>query len=107
METMMNKRIFGAALGALLLGGSALANASGLRDLFNLLPHPEQRFEERHEHDARYLDWHRDARGLDRHDTFHRDRDDLRREHRFDAHRDYDRDDHPRFAWHGHDHDRR
>jgi hypothetical protein len=100
----MNTRIIGAAIGALLLGGSTLANAHGLDDLFRFLPHPERRADDRHDDHAPYRAWHREYRGFARHDEHRWDHERMqpREEHRFEARRDYDRDDHPGFAWQRH-----
>jgi hypothetical protein len=80
---MMNTRIIGAAIGALLLGGTTLANAGGLDDLFRLLPHPEVRADHRDDH-RQEMAWHRDDRGFTRHEEYQRAPD----EDRFEAHRD-------------------
>ena len=87
-----------AAIGIALLAGSTLAKADGLHDLFNFLPHLERHGDDRDDHHARYLGWHREYRGFARHDRYNDDR------YRFEARRDYDRNDHPGSAgrWHEH-----
>lgn len=92
----MKAKLTTAAIGIALLAGSTLAKADGLHDLFNFLPHLERHADDRDDHHARYLGWHRDYRGFARHDRYNDDR------HRFEARRDYDRNDHPGSAgrWH-------
>jgi hypothetical protein len=114
---MMKTRIMSAAIGALLLGGAALANAGPLDDLFRLLPHPEVRAEQHDDHGS-YMAWHRESRDMMRYRQYQRmhERDRWHDDQRFDARRDHDRDNHPSFGGHdrddhprfgGHDHDGR
>jgi hypothetical protein len=90
----MNSKMIGAAVGVLMLGGTTLASAHGLDDLFRLLPHPAQRVEHRDDHDH-YARWHREYRGLPHHDDSRWERSRAHDVQRFDH------DDHSRFAWHG------
>jgi len=55
----MKRTLIAAAAGALLLGGTTLANAHGLEDWFRLRPHSEAR----DDHDS-HMRWHREARGF-------------------------------------------
>jgi hypothetical protein len=82
---MMNIKMLSAAIGALLLGGTTLANAGPLDDLFHSLPHPEIRADHRNDH-SDYLAWHREYRGFDRHETLKRERFHERHHPRFDRH---------------------
>ena len=90
----MNTKVIATAIGAVLLAGSALANAHGLEDVFTLLPHAERHAEHRDDYHRPYLDWHREYRGFARHHAYERVR--------FDSRRDHDRDDHPSYAPHWH-----
>jgi hypothetical protein len=101
----MNSKMIGAAIGVLMLGGTTLASAHGLDDLFRLLPHPELRVDQRDDHDH-YDRWHREYRGMPHHDDYQWERE--RSSHyapRFDGRGGNDRDDHSRFAWRDHDRD--
>ena len=90
----MNTKVIATAIGAVLLAGSALANANGLQDVFHLLPHAERHADHRDDYHRPYVDWHREYRGYAHHDAYER--------HRFDARRGHDHDDHPTFAPHWH-----
>jgi hypothetical protein len=98
----MNSRIIGAAFGVLMLGGTTLASAHGLDDLFRLLPHPEQRVDQRdnHEHYAR---WHREYRGFPQREESRWERGHSHHAPRFEPRGGHDREDHFRFPPNGHD----
>ena len=85
----MKTKVIATAIGAVLLAGSALANANGLQDVFNLRPHAERHTEHRDDHYPPYVDWHREYRGFAHHDAYER-------------HRLHDHDDHHAFAPHWH-----
>ena len=91
----MNTKLIATAIGAVLLAGSALANANGLQDVFHLLPHAERHADHRDDYHRPYVDWHREYRGFARHDAHER--------YRFDSRRFHDRDDHPAFVPHWHE----
>jgi len=99
----MKRTLIAAAAGALLLGGTTLANAHGLEDLFRLLPHSEHSAA-RDDHDS-HLRWHREARGFSHPDEHRWERERERDEDRYQWHRDRDRDEHRHFTWRDHDRD--
>jgi hypothetical protein len=86
---MMKAKLTAAAISIALLAGSTFAKADGLHDVFNFLPHVERHADDRDDHHARYLGWHREYRGFARHDGYNDGR------HRFEARGDHDWDDHP------------
>jgi hypothetical protein len=98
----MNSRIIGAAIGVLMLGGTTLASANGLDDLFRLLPHPEQRVDHRDDHEH-YARWHREYRGFPHRQESRWERDHSHNAPRFEPRGGHDREDHSGFPRYGHD----